>query len=78
MNSELNPKEILDTILEIEIQTDKLYELLPEDVILCAPPKGAHGLMDIHGFVIDIKRARRIANGAIQHLRKVVDEQEAE
>ena len=75
---ELNPKEILDTILEIEIQTDKLYELLPEDIILCAPPKGAHGLMDIRGFVIDIQRARRIANGAILHIRQMLDEQEAE
>ena len=35
--TELDPKQILKTISEIDAQTESLYDLLPEDILLSAP-----------------------------------------
>lgn len=76
--NELNPKEILDVISEIKAGSIKLCKLLPDDVILNIPQKGASSLLDIRGMIVDIGAAFRKANGAILHLQEALDEQESE
>ena len=78
---ELNPKEILETISELEKQSDKLCELLSESILLEMRDIKTMGLAialsGLRQISFDIDHGLILNVGAILKLREMLDKQEA-
>ena len=74
---ELNPKQILETISELEKQSDRLCELLPEEILLEMNTTVAIALSGLRQISFDIDHGLILNVGAILKLREMLDEQEA-